>query len=187
MINKLNLIVMMLLLTACNGNLKRDVHDLQARIDDQQGTIAALQQQQLSTIAALNSVVAAQASMLVAISALQSQGGNIQSQVSVLQAQVVALQGQESAMQNVLNTQTAQLALLMGYKSIVDFVNPCGDTAGLVDEVLLRLSDGTILASYSDTYHGDNTRFAVVPTGAYVTTDGSNCHFSVQANGSISW
>ncbi len=66
-----------------------------------------------------------------------------------------------------------------------EVVDPCGDTANVFDEVLLRLADGTLLASFSDDANGRNTRFARLVAGTYQTTDGSGCVFTVGADGSI--
>lgn len=67
----------------------------------------------------------------------------------------------------------------------VDIVDPCGDTAGIYDEVLLRLGNGTLLASFSDNAGGQNTRFSILVAGSYRTTDGSNCYFSVDSSNQI--
>lgn len=66
-----------------------------------------------------------------------------------------------------------------GQQAVLEIIDPCGDAANIYDEVLLRLGDGTLLASFSDNSNGKNTRFSVLPPGSYVTTDGSNCMFSV--------
>lgn len=67
----------------------------------------------------------------------------------------------------------------------VGLVDPCGDSPGVQDEVFMRLSNGTLLASFSDTSSGQNTRFSVLTPGSYVTTDGSNCYFTVDGNNAI--
>jgi hypothetical protein len=67
----------------------------------------------------------------------------------------------------------------------VAIVNPCGDAPGIIDEVFLQLSNGTLLASFSANASGLNTRFAVLPAGSYQTTDGDNCKFDVTANGEV--
>lgn len=63
-------------------------------------------------------------------------------------------------------------------------VDPCGDSPAVHDEVLLKLGDGTLLASFSDNASGLNTHFALLTDGSYVTTDGSACYFSV-VNGEV--
>lgn len=69
--------------------------------------------------------------------------------------------------------------------SITSIVDPCGDAPGIYDEVFLKLANGTLLASFSDNANGNNTRFSVLVPGSYVTTDGSNCHFSVDSAGNV--
>lgn len=70
---------------------------------------------------------------------------------------------------------------------VVSIIDPCGDAPGIYDEVFLKFSNGTVLASFSDNANGDNTRFSLLPAGSYVTTDGSNCHVSVDGSGNVSW
>lgn len=66
-------------------------------------------------------------------------------------------------------------------------IDPCGDAPGIVDEVLLKLHNGQILVSFSDNASGLNTRFAVLGAGSYRTTDGTNCNFSVDGSGNVSF
>ncbi len=67
----------------------------------------------------------------------------------------------------------------------VAILDPCGDAAGIYDEVFLKLANGTVLASFSDNANGLNTRFSKLIAGTYNTTDGSNCTFSIDANGNL--
>lgn len=69
--------------------------------------------------------------------------------------------------------------------SPVGLVDPCGDAPGIYDEVFLKLANGTLLASFSDNSAGQNTRFSVLSTGSYVTTDSSHCYFSVDASNNV--
>lgn len=64
-------------------------------------------------------------------------------------------------------------------------VNPCGDAPGIYDEVFIKLANGTLIASFSDNANGNNTRFSVLTTGTYQTTDGDGCTFSVDGSGNI--
>jgi hypothetical protein len=69
-------------------------------------------------------------------------------------------------------------------------IRPCGPTSSPWKEVLLCLSDGEILASFSDDMAGDNTRLSMIPPGSYVDTDSSGCYFTVATAGSgllVSW
>lgn len=69
--------------------------------------------------------------------------------------------------------------------SIVAVLDPCGDKAGVFDEVLLKMQNNTIVSSFSDNVSGLNTRFSILGAGSYKTTDGSNCFFSVDALGNL--
>lgn len=71
--------------------------------------------------------------------------------------------------------------------NIVTIIDPCGDAPGIYDEVLLKLANGQIVASFSQNVNGDYTRFALIPQGTYMTTDGSNCRFNVSSTGEVSW
>lgn len=71
--------------------------------------------------------------------------------------------------------------------SNVTVVDPCGDAPTVVDEVLLKLGDGTVLASFSDNANGANTRFSLLNPGTYMTSDGSNCVFTVSNDGNITF
>lgn len=72
-----------------------------------------------------------------------------------------------------------------GQDAVLETVDPCGDAPGIVDEILIRLSDGRVLCSFSDQANGKNTRLSILPAGNFVTTDGSNCAFTVNADGTI--
>lgn len=68
-----------------------------------------------------------------------------------------------------------------------EIIDPCGDAAGIYDEVILKMASGRLLASFSDNANGNNTRLSELVPGSYITTDGSNCYFTVASNGSVSW
>lgn len=65
--------------------------------------------------------------------------------------------------------------------SIVEIIDPCGrqHPQGL-DEVILKLGNGTYLASVSDSHNGTNTRFSILSPGTYQTTDGTRCTFTLR-------
>jgi hypothetical protein len=67
----------------------------------------------------------------------------------------------------------------------VGLINPCGDANGIYDEIFLKLSNGTLLASFSDNTAGNNTRFSVLVPGTYSTTDNDHCIFTVDSNNNI--
>lgn len=67
----------------------------------------------------------------------------------------------------------------------VEIVDPCGDKPGVYDEVFIRFQDGRLIASFSENANGKNTRFSLITAGSYVTTDGTLCFFSVDAQGGL--
>lgn len=67
----------------------------------------------------------------------------------------------------------------------VIIVDPCGDAPGIIDEILIMLPTGQVMASLSDKTNGHNTRLSILPPGSYMTTDGSSCKFKISATGDI--
>lgn len=70
---------------------------------------------------------------------------------------------------------------------VVSLIFPCGQPVGVIKEVLLRLANGTIIASFSDNVNGLNTRLAIIPPGTYQDTDGTHCVFTVHSDGTVTW
>lgn len=71
--------------------------------------------------------------------------------------------------------------------AVTQIIDPCGDAPSVVDEVLLKMANGQFLVSFSENASGKNTRLAVLPAGTYITTDGSNCTFTITAGGNVTW
>lgn len=73
----------------------------------------------------------------------------------------------------------------------VDYITPCGPNSSSWKEVLLAMFDGDILASFSETQAGYNTRLALMNDGSYMDTDSSMCNFTVATDGNhnrlVSW
>ena len=106
-----------------------------------------------------------------------------------LSEQAMEIQQTVTAMQVQQNAILITLATLQGYTNIVSIYNPCG-VQNAYDEVLLKLSNGTYLASFSQNGSALTTRFVVLSDGDYVTTDGAgnlsnNCHFTISNNGTV--
>ncbi len=74
-----------------------------------------------------------------------------------------------------------------GLDSIIEVIDPCGNATSKVDEVLLRLSTGELLVLFADNSSGKNPRLAIIESGTYVTTDGTNCVFTVDSDGQVSF
>lgn len=192
-----NFIAILLICVACNksgkvGNEDAQITALQAQLAQQ------MQQQANSTqeIAALQLLVADLTSHMADLaSTVQTLGlddANLSNQLQLMQvvlntyqAQLQNLEQAQTEVQANVNSLLVSVATLQGYTNITGLIDPCGDALGKVDEILLKLSTGQILASFSDNSAGQNTRFAVIGPGNYSTTDGTNCHFTVDSNGNI--
>lgn len=68
----------------------------------------------------------------------------------------------------------------LGPDTPIEAISPCGANSSPYKEVLLCLNNGNILASFSDSASGQNTRFAIIPVGHYNDTDSSGCQFEVE-------
>lgn len=67
----------------------------------------------------------------------------------------------------------------LGPSTPMSLIEPCGHTSAAYKEELLCLYNGSVLASFSDSSSGQNTRFSIIPSGTYTDTDGSGCRFTV--------
>jgi hypothetical protein len=101
--------------------------------------------------------------------------------------ELTSVQNQISVLELDLQATIAQVAVLQGYSHVTQIIDPCGDAPGKVDEVLLRLSTGETLVSFSDNSSGLNTRFSVLSPGTYGTTDGTGCVFVLHGSGAVTW
>lgn len=157
-------LILMMIMTACGSSPKVSNQDEQIR------RLQRLLEQQIT-------VSNQQAELLEQLLAADI---GTQEDITEIYADLAAVQGN-------VNSLLVEVATLQGYKNIVAFIDPCGNHPTKIDEVLLSLSDGSTLVSFSDSSNGLNTRFSVLGAGNYVTSDGTNCHFSVLTNGSVTW
>ena len=63
---------------------------------------------------------------------------------------------------------------------VVEIIDPCADS--LLDEVLLKFANGKFLAHYSS---GNKQFFTLLNPGNYITTDGTQCRFSITESGEV--
>lgn len=113
----------------------------------------------------------------VGITNLETAMQDVNTAVSSLESNVTVLQAQ-------VNSSLVSIATLQGYNNIVSIKDPCG-SQGSYNEVLLKLSNGKYLASFSENANGLNTRFVLLTDGNFRTTDGSGCYFTVSGSGTV--
>jgi hypothetical protein len=70
-----------------------------------------------------------------------------------------------------------------GEDAIIETIYLCGNTDG---EILLRLSDGTIIA-YSKDCLGIKEYLTILDPGNYISSDGHNCKFTLNPDGTITY
>lgn len=185
------LVVVVILSTGCG--LQQQLDDLKRTSATQGQEIAVLQQQ----IAAL---MASIANNIVSINNLGQQADQLGNQYQQLLAsidagdqtaavdaaqlsdQIEALTIQEATLQLTLQTQEATLAQLQMNQTISSFVDPCGPSGGY-DEVLMRTSNGTLIAYFED--GSGNRHLSLLTPGTYQTTDAQRCVFSVNSQGQV--
>ena len=69
--------------------------------------------------------------------------------------------------------------------SPVGIISACGEASSPWKEVLICLSNGSLLSSFSETMSGQDTRLAIIPDGNYINTDESGCNFTVSSNSTV--
>lgn len=69
-----------------------------------------------------------------------------------------------------------------GKSPVIEVVTLCPTVPGNYPEILWRLDNGKLYAVYAS---GANVHLTEVPPGMYISTDGRNCTFTVQADLSI--
>lgn len=107
----------------------------------------------------------------------------LQSNLNLLTARVVVLENSigtpVTGLQAIVTQNTITILQLQSNHNVTKIVDPCGDTPGKYDEVFLKTSTGKLIASFSDTASGLNTRFSELVPGTFTTTDGTSCTFTV--------
>lgn len=184
--------------------------DLVANDVDQQDQLDALAQRTTELEASLQVLQGAASAIEGDVTAINTAIGNIQTQINAtdalianyanlgnnaynqIQAQIAALSSAStglnttvSTLQGIVNSSLVSIATLQGYNNIVSIKDPCGAQGNAYNEVFLKLSSGKYLASFSDNASGLNTRFSLLTDGSFVTTDGTNCHFTVSGSGTV--
>lgn len=69
----------------------------------------------------------------------------------------------------------------------IELIDPCGDKSGALDEVILKLPTGELIAYFESHHSSAADRFlTVLLDGNYQTTDSQECDFTV-SNGAVTW
>ena len=178
------LVTVMLCITGCDRKFIADpipkdygqeIDDLLSRIETVEGQLQLLNglvvslSNDVNTVTSLIGVLEAQ--LLTADTALETQ---LQSAIDSL---TVTVNDNESQVTSLI-IRIASLEANNGL-TVNTVIDPCGNSPGL-DEVLLKMSDGSILAWLK------NTGLVELSNGVYITTDKQKCNFTV-LNGVVSF
>lgn len=93
-----------------------------------------------------------------------------------LEAEYGANENQILQIENELLQVQSELAELAVGARVEQYIDPCGDAPGQFDEVLLLMTDGTLVAYFQN---GSRRFLTVLPDGSYQTTDFQRCAFRV--------
>lgn len=123
------------------------------------------------------------ASLQISVDILKQSAITNAADLLAIGARVTALEGQIGTpvigLQSIVTNNTIQILQLQSNHNVTKLVDPCGNGPGY-DEIFLRTATGKIIASFSDSASGLNTRFSeLVAGGPYSTTDGTGCTFTV--------
>lgn len=147
--------------------------------------IVTLETLSASLQSALNAVTTDVVNNRSLIAVLQNELDNLSLDVDSIDFSIILINLAIGNLQTQSNNNSTMVATLQGYNNITELVDPCGDGVGY-DEVLLRLSDGKLLASLSTSNNSTTTRLSEVPPSdstTYQVTDGTACNFKIPATG----
>jgi hypothetical protein len=78
-----------------------------------------------------------------------------------------------------------------GVVGTLQLIAPCTTASSAWKEELICIGNGSLLADFSATMAGDETRLSLIPDGSYEDTDASGCDFTVttasNGNTTVSW
>ena len=116
-------------------------------------------------------------------SALEGRIESLEGLLESLTAYAESLGSEQEIMQGQIEQVQADLAELETDQTVVEIIDPCGDFPGRLDEVILKLSDGSLIAYFE--YDNNKKFLTVLGPDNYVTTDHQRCSFSVTAEGEV--
>lgn len=104
-------------------------------------------------------------------------------QIMILQDEVDANADDIDSAEANIHQMEARLAEIESNMLVTELIDPCGDHPNHFDEILIRLSDGSLVA-YFDA-GGPREFLTVLTPGSYRTTDRQQCRFSVNSQGEV--
>lgn len=100
---------------------------------------------------------------------------NLKQDLNLFINELSNLETKDENLQQDVDLLTQELAIIQGHENIVEFIDPCGPE-GSFDEIVLKTASGKFVAFFQS---GNKRFLSQLPNGNYVTTDGTNCNFSI--------
>jgi hypothetical protein len=116
------------------------------------------------------------------ISLLQTSVSNNSDSIQNLVDMNQTLANSISYQNTVINNHQIELNNLASEDPVVEYYDPCGTKPGSFNEVLLKTRSGNFLCYFEN---GSNRFLTQLSAGSYRTTDGTNCNFTLNANGTV--
>jgi predicted amino acid-binding ACT domain protein len=159
------------LLTSCGRDYRGAVAEVNNKLANHEERISSLESQVDSDIRTINSLSSQLENLTTESASLQQ----------LLSSTINGLQGQVTANLTTLANLDSKVSSLGN--TVSEVIDPCGNGPGY-DEILMKLSDGTIVAYFES----GSTRFlSTLEEGGYVTTDSQACPFTVSATNEVSF
>lgn len=153
-------------LASCGKDIRRAIGaDFTNKVDKNEHRIKDLERRVFNTEIAIQSNIDDMVELFNELEEMSNEGLAVNGQIF-----------DELALTQVnINILTAQLAVLQGYDSIVEMIDPCGPSHSY-DEVLLKTSSGKYVAYFEQ---GSKRFLTVLVDGTYQTTDEQGCMFKI--------
>lgn len=104
--------------------------------------------------------------------------------INLILSNISELEGVSNSLESRVYELEIAYAELSTKITVEEYIDPCGDSHNHYDEVILKMSDGTLLALFQQ---GQKSFLALLTEGSYQTTDHQGCNFEVSSTNEISW
>lgn len=104
--------------------------------------------------------------------------------ITALRADLTQVSSNTSSLETDITNLTVRVTELESESEVIELIDPCGDKPGKFDEIIMRLSDDTLVAYFEET--GREFLTILVP-GNYQTTDAQRCNFTVTNDLQVVW
>jgi hypothetical protein len=161
----------------CGGELKPLCHAIFGPGDKElTGRVEDIEERELEVQTQLDSILSSINALEIALSQLEIDVNASEDALTVITNQITILEDDATQLQ-------VELVEIQGETRVTELLDPCGDHPNNFDEVLLRTSNGDLVAYFEV---GSKRFLSVLSRGqSYATTDQQACNFSVNSLGQL--